>query len=133
MTYWLLDWLLDAESVMAGVIEGGKMRNQKYLLTAALLIVQPWSWRIRLFGRIIIINPRRNDKRLRHRQRFGLVSGSGSGTVQALRAAQEVVPLVTVLPAKAARPKQKPVVVAVRELADLEGVAVVVEISQLQL
>ena len=49
--------------------------------------------------------------------------------VQALRAAQEAVPLGAVLPAKAARPKQKAVVVAVRELADLA----VVEISEFQL
>jgi hypothetical protein len=40
--------------------------------------------------------------------------------VQTLRAAQEAVPIVAVLPAKVARPKQKAVIVAVRELADLE-------------
>jgi hypothetical protein len=59
-------------SVTAGVNKRRHNAQPEISINSGSLIVQPWSWRIGLFGWIIIIDTRRNDQRLRHRQRFRL-------------------------------------------------------------
>jgi hypothetical protein len=60
------------ESITAGGSKRRANAQSEILTNSGNPIVQPWSRRIGLFGWFIIIDAKRNDQRLRDRQRFRL-------------------------------------------------------------